>query len=58
MVDLDLECRVCFEVAAFVALAPCGHRNMCAGCTQELVCRSPGGVHCPTCFLPVVGWSE
>ncbi|RLN33294.1 hypothetical protein C2845_PM03G32840 [Panicum miliaceum] len=50
-------CAVCMEPLEWVAVAPCGHREVCAACAARIrffendrrccICRSP----CPTVFV-------
>jgi hypothetical protein len=55
--DENARCVVCWEMASCVALAPCGHVCLCAGCVprlveQQLAQRQPA-LACPTCRHPV-----
>ena len=47
----NARCVVCWEMASVVALAPCGHVCLCAGCLKRLAAQRP--FLCPTCRVPV-----
>jgi hypothetical protein len=48
----NARCVVCWEMASVVALAPCGHVCLCAGCLPRLARERPEFL-CPTCRVPV-----
>ncbi|GAX85905.1 hypothetical protein CEUSTIGMA_g13321.t1 [Chlamydomonas eustigma] len=48
----DEDCAVCLEAPREVALAPCGHTPVCAGCWEKVRQKSN---ECPICRTPVEG---
>lgn len=44
----------CTQVTPFVTLEPCGHTNMCAGCTRGVMARP--NRECPTCRMEISGF--
>jgi hypothetical protein len=53
--DDNARCVVCWTNASCVALAPCGHVCLCAGCVPRLAEQQQGRETCPTCRNGVEG---